>query len=153
MTYGFEWAPTTELLCPPIQRDRFGYDMFQYPEWGRDMEKHRAGADGRRLFTAEFKQQAIRRITTGECTVAELSRELGVNQALLHRWKHRMEGGARVAVQADDEVVPASALKAAHQRIKELERALGRKTMAVEILEAARDEVKKKPSWYGVVNK
>lgn len=117
------------------------------------MEKHRAGADGRRLFTAAFKQEAVQRIARGECTVAELSRELGVNQALLHRWKHRMEGGASVAVQADEDVVPASALKAAQQRIKELERALGRKTMEVEILEAAREEVKKKPHWYGVVKK
>jgi transposase len=117
------------------------------------MEKHRAGTDGRRLFTTAFKQDVVQRIGRGECPVAELSRELGVSQTLLHRWKHRMEGGARVAVQADEEVVPASALKAAQQRIKELERALGRKTMEVEILEAARDEIKKKPSWYGVVKK
>ncbi len=31
----------------------------------------------------------------------------------------------------------------------ELERALGRQTVAVEILQAAQDEVKKKPRWYG----
>lgn len=117
------------------------------------MEKHRAGTDGRRLFTAAFKQEAVQRVGRGECTVAELSRELGVSQALLHRWKRRMEGGATVAVQADEDVVPASTLKAAQQRIKELERALGRKTMEVEILEAARDEIKKKPHWYGVVRK
>ena len=36
-----------------------------------------------------------------------------------------------------------SELRAAQQRIRELERALGRKTMEVEILQAARDEVKK----------
>jgi hypothetical protein len=40
-------------------------------------------------------------------------------------------------------------LRAAEQRIRELERALGRKTMEVEILQAAQDEVKKKPHWYG----
>ena len=50
-------------------------------------------------------------------------------------------------------MVPVSELKAAQQRIKELERALGRKTMEVEILQAARDEIKKKPHWYGVVAK
>ncbi len=43
-----------------------------------------------------------------------------------------------------------SELRAAQQRIRELERALGRKTMEVEILQAAREEVKKKPRWYGV---
>jgi transposase len=46
--------------------------------------------------------------------------------------------------------VPAFKLREAQQRIRELERALGRKTMEVEILQAAREEVKKKPSWYGV---
>ncbi|MGI8508236.1 MAG: transposase, partial [Gemmatimonadaceae bacterium] len=45
------------------------------------MDKQQRGSDGRRRFTAEFKQQAVRRIVGGECTAAELSRELGVNQA------------------------------------------------------------------------
>ena len=51
---------------------------------------------------------------------------------------------------ANEAVVPASALPAAHQRIKELERALDKKTMEIEILQAARDEVKKRPRFYGV---
>ena len=50
----------------------------------------------------------------------------------------------------NEDVVPASALRAAQARIRELEGALGRKTIEVEILQAARDEVKKKPRWYGV---
>ena len=45
--------------------------------------------------------------------------------------------------------MPASELRAAQQRIRELERALGKKTMEIEILQAAREEVKKKPRWYG----
>ena len=50
---------------------------------------------------------------------------------------------------ANEDVVPASALRLAEGRIHELERALGRKAMEVEILQAARDAVKKKPRWYG----
>jgi len=117
------------------------------------MEKQARGSDGRRLFSAEFKQDAVRRVTSGEITVAELSRELGIHASLLQHWKRRITGGARVAVTANEDVVPVSELKAAQQRIRELERALGRKTMEVEILQAARDEVKKKPRWYGVVAK
>ena len=128
------------------------------------MEKHQKGSDGRRLFSAEFKQEAVRRVTSGEITAAELSRELGIQPSLLQHWKRRITGGARVAVTANEDVVPVSELKAAQQRIKELERALGRKTMEVEIsrmpciarlpaLQAARDEIKKKPLWYGVVSK
>ena len=50
---------------------------------------------------------------------------------------------------ANEEVVPASELRAVQQRIRELERLVGKKAMEVEILQAARDEIKKKPSWYG----
>ena len=46
--------------------------------------------------------------------------------------------------------MPVSELRAAQQRIREIERALGKKTMEVEILEAAWDEVKKRPRFYGV---
>jgi hypothetical protein len=41
-------------------------------------------------------------------------------------------------------------LRAAQQRVRELERALGKKVMEIEILQAARDEVKKRPRFYGV---
>lgn len=46
--------------------------------------------------------------------------------------------------------MPASQLREAQGRIRELERALGRKTMEVEILQMAQEEVKKRPSFYGV---
>jgi len=105
---------------------------------------------GRRLYTAEFKRQQIERILRGEITAAELSRELGIARSLIQRWKHLVARGSETAVGANQEVVPLGELRAAQQRIRELERALGRKTMEVEILQAARDEVKKKPSWYGV---
>jgi hypothetical protein len=62
-----------------------------------------------------------------------LSRELGIQPSLLQHWKRCITGGARVAVTANEDVVPVSELKAAQQRIRELERALGRKTMEVEI--------------------
>jgi transposase len=55
-----------------------------------------------------------------------------------------------MAIAANEDVVPASELRAAQQRIKERERALGKKAMEVEILQAARDEVKKRPRYYGV---
>ena len=113
--------------------------------------------NGRRLYTAEFKRQQVERIERGEITAAELSRELGIARSLIQRWKHLMANASETAVQANEEVVPVSELRAVQQRVRELERALeralGRKTMEVEILQAARDEVKKKPSWYGVSKK
>ena len=114
------------------------------------METHRRGSDGRRRFSPEFKREQVGRLVRGEVTVAELSREFAISESLVRRWKQLLVKGGETAVAANEDVVPASELRAAEQRIRELERALGRKTMEVEILQAAREEVKKKPSWYGV---
>ena len=113
------------------------------------MEQHARKADGRRGYSPQFKREQLARVGRGELTLAELSRELGISRSLLQRWKHLARQATETAVATNDDVVPAGALRAAHARIQELERALGRKTMEVEILQAARDEVKKKPRWYG----
>jgi hypothetical protein len=46
-------------------------------------------------------------------------------------------------VAANEDVVPASELRAAQQKIRELERLIGKKAVDPEILRAARDEVEK----------
>jgi transposase len=114
------------------------------------MEQIPRGSDGRRLFTAEFKREQIDRVLCGEVTVAELSRELGITRSLIQRWKHLATKGAETAVGSNGEVVPVAALRAAQARIKELERLIGKKEVELEILRAARDEVKQRPHWYGV---
>jgi transposase-like protein len=43
-------------------------------------------ADGRRIFSVEFKQAAVGRVTSGEKTMAELSRELEVQPSVLRNW-------------------------------------------------------------------
>src|SRR5215207_45035 len=98
------------------------------------METHRRGSDGRRIFSAEFKREQIGRVLRKELTVAELSRELGVEQSVVRRWKHLADRGSTTAVAANWEVVPASELRAAQQRIREHGCALRKKTMEVEIL-------------------
>ena len=117
------------------------------------METHRRGLDGRRIFTADFKREQIERVLRGSITLSELSRELSVSPSVVRRWKHLAERGSASAIEANEEVVPARELKAANERIRELERALGKKAMEVEILQAARDELKKRPSYYGVYKK
>jgi transposase len=103
-------------------------------------------ADGRRVFSAEFKRATVQRVLMGEKTVAELSRELDIAPSVIRTWKRHYEAGATTAVAANEDVVPASQLREAYARIRELERALGRKTMEVEILQAAQEIVKKTPS-------
>src|SRR5262249_47944482 len=61
-------------------------------------------------------------------------------------WKRFAESGATTAVQASEDVVPASQLREAYAKIRELERALGRQTRENEILRGAQEVVKKTPS-------
>src|SRR5499425_1116365 len=110
------------------------------------MGDHPRKADGRRVFSTEFKRTTVQRILTGEKIIAELSHELDISPSVIRNWKRFAEAGATAAVQASEDVVPASQLRDAYAKIRELERALGRKTMEVEILRAAQEIVKKTPS-------
>lgn len=103
-------------------------------------------ADGRRIFTVEFKRELVQQILSGEKTLAETSREHDIAPPNIREWMRRYESGATTAVRAGEDVVPASALREAQAKIRELERALGRKTMENEILRAAAEVVKKSPS-------
>ena len=107
------------------------------------MENVPRGSDGRRLFTPEFKREQVARLVRGELTLTELSRELEIARSVLQRWKHLIAQGGETAVAANGDVVPANELRAAQQKIRELERLIGKQTVDLEILRAARDEVKK----------
>lgn len=50
---------------------------------------------GRRTFTAEFKAAAVRRVTEGGKSLAEVARELDLGESLLRSWKQAVaaEGG------------------------------------------------------------
>src|SRR5262249_8537323 len=109
------------------------------------MGEHPRKADGRRGFTTGVKRTTVQRIVTGEKTGAELSRGRDIRPSGIPSWKRFAEAGATTAVQASEDVVPASQLREAYAKIRELERALGRKTMEVEILRAAQEVGKKTP--------
>jgi transposase-like protein len=87
------------------------------------MGEHRRKADGRRVFTTEFKRATVQQIVAGEKTVAELSRELDIAPIVIRNWKRFADAGATTAVQASEDVVPASQLREAYAEIRELERA------------------------------
>lgn len=55
----------------------------------------------RRRYTAEFKEQAVKRVLSGHA-VAAVARELGVGDSLIHNWlaRYRQQSGAG-AVQAE----------------------------------------------------
>jgi transposase-like protein len=68
-----------------------------------------------------------------------VARRNGVAPNPLTRWRRLMLEGGAVAVSDDDEVTSNRAVRQLEERIRELERQLGRKTLDVEILKVEAD--------------
>ena len=109
------------------------------------MGEFRRKADGRRIFDVEFKRATAARIAAGEVTLAEVARELDIQPALIRKWMKLAEGGSVAAVRAGEEVVPISRLRELEKQVRDLQRIIGKQAVTIEILEAARDVVKKSP--------
>ena len=52
----------------------------------------------RRQYTAEFKQEAVRLMTQGGLSAAQVARDLGINATLLGKWKRQFEAGQQAPV-------------------------------------------------------
>ena len=80
-------------------------------------------------------------------TVSSVARRNGVAPNLLFRWRRLMSEGGAAAVGSDEPVVGHSEVRRLEDRVRELERLLGRKTMENEILrEALAKAGSKKPT-------
>ncbi len=71
-----------------------------------------------------------------------LARQHGLTAAQFFQWRKAYLEGSLVEVGANETVVPASELQEAMRQIKQLEGALGRKTLENEILKGATDFAK-----------
>lgn len=47
----------------------------------------------RRRFTAEFKAEAVRLVASGGKPLAQIARELGINEQVLRNWKKQAQSG------------------------------------------------------------
>ena len=50
-----------------------------------------SNGSGRRKYDKEFKAEAVRMITEGGRTVADVARSLGIHENQLHRWRREYE--------------------------------------------------------------
>jgi transposase len=91
----------------------------------------------RRRFTPEQKRALLDEGAKPGASFSEVARRYGLSPSLLFGWKRVMDDATKKGLKANERVVPESEVKQLKARIKELERALGRKTMQVEILEEA----------------
>lgn len=91
----------------------------------------------RRRWTTEQKLRIIEDSFEPGETVSSAARRHGVAPNLLYRWRRLLSEGGTAAVDSDEPVVGNSEVKKLEDRVCELERMLGRKTMEVELLRDA----------------
>lgn len=101
----------------------------------------------RRRWTAAEKLRIVEETLDDRVSISVVARRNGVAPNLLYRWRRLMLEGGSVAVSEDDEVTSNKVVRQMEDRIRELERQLGRKTLEVEILREALDKSRsKKPT-------
>jgi transposase len=98
----------------------------------------------RRRWTPEQKLEIVKQTNEAGSSVSMVARQFGISAAQLFQWRKAYLQGSLMAVGANETVVPASELQEAMRRIKQLEGALGRKTLENEILKEAVDFAKAK---------
>jgi transposase len=105
------------------------------------------GTMRRRYWPTAEKLRIIEESFAPGETVSSVARRNGVAPNLLFRWRRLMNEGGVVAVGSDEPVIGTSHVRKLEDRVRELERLLGRKTMEVEILREALDAARaKKPT-------
>jgi transposase len=101
----------------------------------------------RRRWSAAEKLRIVEETLDERESISVVARRNGVAPNLLYRWRRLMLEGGSVAVTGDDEVTSNRAVRQLEDRIRELERQLGRKTLEVEILKEALEKARsKKPT-------
>ncbi len=98
----------------------------------------------RRQYTAEQKVALLEEADRPGESIALVARRHGVSASLMFRWRQLREQGATTGLKADEPLVPASEMKAARIKIRELQRLLGKKTEENEILHEALEIARKK---------
>ncbi|ARU02984.1 IS2 repressor TnpA [Yoonia vestfoldensis] len=98
----------------------------------------------RRRWSAAEKLRIVEETLDDRASISVVARRNGVAPNLLYRWRRLMLEGGSVAVSEDDDVTSNKVVRQMEDRIRELERQLGRKTLEAEILREALDKSRSK---------
>ncbi len=94
----------------------------------------------RRIFSVEVRKEVVRDIEQGKCTVLQASRELQVHFQTIYNWLNKysvlLQKDRVIVVQKKSEEYRTKELE---KRIAELEAALGRKQMEIDLLNKVLD--------------
>ena len=91
----------------------------------------------RRRWSVAEKIRLVEETLRPGMSFSFVARKHGLSPSLLFNWRRRMAEGGREAIRVDDEVIGVARVRQLEERIRELERLLGRKTLEVEILKEA----------------
>lgn len=91
----------------------------------------------RRRWAPAEKKAIVQETYEPGKSVSSVARNHGIPPSQLFYWRRRMEDGALTGVGSEEAVVPASQLKNAEAKIRQLERIIGQKTVDIEILKEA----------------
>jgi transposase-like protein len=80
---------------------------------------------GRRKFTREFKEEAVRRLGLG-VSLAEVARACEVNPNVLHRWRRELRDYGAKAFAGNGQ------RRADESQVAELERKVGRQALEID---------------------
>jgi transposase len=86
----------------------------------------------RRKFTPEFKAQVVLEVISGAKTQAEIARQHQIKPDIITRWRRQFLQNAASLFESSNR-----RNGAAEAQIAELERALGKKTMELEVVKKA----------------
>ena len=86
------------------------------------------GVARRRRFSTDLKLAVVAETMQPGMSISYVARRHGLSPSLVFRWRQLMSEGGSEAVRADDEVVPAAEVRRLEERVRDLERLLGRKT-------------------------
>lgn len=101
------------------------------------------GSDGGQLTGPERRRSSEEKVALVRETyepgkgISLVAWEHGINANQLFRWRKLYQEGSLIAVQAGEDVVPASQLAAALKEIQALQRVLGKKALENETLREA----------------
>lgn len=87
-----------------------------------------------RRYSLEEKLRLLDEADKPGESIGTVSRRAGVSASVMFKWRQARESGALTGLKAGEELVPASEMKEARAKIRELQRLLGKKTMEIEIL-------------------
>jgi transposase len=95
------------------------------------------GPDRRRRWSKEAKAAIVAETYAPGVSVSEVARRHGIAPSQVFAWRKLAEGGALEAIGGGEPVIADREAQALRQRIRDLERLLGRKTLENEILKEA----------------